>query len=153
MSLAEHRDYFAIAEFRHHLKFGSRRLDDLDHGISTVIRQRKMFGTHAINCWTSITARRCVAESKRDAGWCLERRAAIHGDAALEHVHGRRADKPRDKKIVGSIIQLQWRTDLFDASVVHHNDLVSHSHGFDLVMCHVNGGGLQTLMQLLDLRA
>src|SRR5262245_318713 len=106
MSLAEHRDYFVVAEFRHHLKFGSRWLDDLDHGISAVIRQRKMFGTHAINCGTSVTARGCVAEGKRNAGRGLERRAAVHADTALEHVHGRRADKPRDEKIVGPIVQL-----------------------------------------------
>src|SRR6185295_69778 len=106
MSFAEHHDYFAVTEFRDNLKLGSRGFDDLNHGVSPVVRQRKMFGTHTINRGASVTAGGCAAERKRNASWRLERRAAVHANAALEHVHGRRADKTRDKKIVGPIVQL-----------------------------------------------
>ena len=36
---------------------------------------------------------------------------------------------------------------------MHHDDLVRHGHGLDLVVGDVDGGGLEPLVQFLDLGA
>jgi hypothetical protein len=36
---------------------------------------------------------------------------------------------------------------------MHHHDLVGHGHGLDLVVGDIDGGGLQPLVQRLDLGA
>ena len=68
-------------------------------------------------------------------------------------VHGRRTDEAGDEEVGRTVVQLERRADLLDRSVVQHHDAVGHGHGFHLVVGHIDGGGLQPLMQFLDLRA
>ena len=69
---------------------------------------------------------------------------------AFQNVHGRRADKLRHKKIPRSIEKFERGTDLLDDAVMHHHDAVSHGHGLDLIVRHIDGRGFQTLMKSLD---
>src|SRR5262249_22345946 len=131
MTFAEHRDDVVIAKFCHDLKLRTCRLDYLDNGVDTIIRQRKMLRPHAKDGWPSVAAGRRATEEKFHASRRFECPSTVQADTALEHVHGRRADETSDKKIVGTIVEIQWRTDLFHAPVMHHDDLVGHGHGFD----------------------
>ena len=71
----------------------------------------------------------------------------------LEEVHGRRADEAGDEEVGRPVVEFERRSDLLDHAIVHHHDLVGHGHGLDLVVGDVDGGGLQPLVQGLDLRA
>ncbi|RYF64383.1 MAG: ATP-binding cassette domain-containing protein, partial [Comamonadaceae bacterium] len=48
-------------------------------------------------------------------------------------------------------LRVAMRADLLDDAVVHHDDAVGHGHRFDLVVRDVDRGGLQPLVQRLDL--
>jgi hypothetical protein len=54
-------------------------------------------------------------------------------------------------RLPGRSYSSSGRADLLDDAVVHHDDLVGHGHGLDLVVRDVDRGGLQPLVQLLDL--
>ena len=61
--------------------------------------------------------------------------------------------KPATKRLAGRVVELERRADLLDDAVVHDDDAVGHGHRLDLVVGDVDGGGLQPLVVLLDLRA
>ena len=61
--------------------------------------------------------------------------------------------KPATNMVGRCVVQIERRADLFDDAVVHDHDLVGHGHGFDLVVRDIDGGGLEPLMQFLDLGA
>src|SRR5215471_7187585 len=145
MPFAEYRDDVAVANFGYDLKLRTGRFGDLDDGIDAVIGERKMFRPHAIDGGLSVAAGRRAIEREFHSGGGLEGRRTIQRDTALEHVHGRRADEARDEQIVRAIIELEWRADLFDAAVMHDDNLVRHGHGFDLVVRDIDRGGLQAL--------
>ena len=63
------------------------------------------------------------------------------------------ADEAGDEQVGGTVVEFERRADLLDHAVVHHHDLVGHGHGLDLVVGDVDGGGLQALVQGLDLGA
>ena len=71
----------------------------------------------------------------------------------IKEVHRRRADEAGDEQVGRAVVELERRADLLDDAVVHDDDPVGHGHGFDLVVGDVDGGGLQPLVQLLDLGA
>jgi hypothetical protein len=81
------------------------------------------------------------------------RLAAAAPQRAGQEVHGRRADEAGDELVGRMVVQVQRAAGLLDAAVAHHHDLVAHGHGLDLVVRDVDGGGLQALVQLLDLAA
>ena len=60
---------------------------------------------------------------------------------------------PATNRLCGLVVEIERRADLLDEAVVHHDDLVGHGHGFDLVVGDIDRGGLQPLMQFLDLGA
>ena len=61
--------------------------------------------------------------------------------------------KPATKRLAGAVVEVERRADLLDAAVVHDDDLVGHGHRLDLVVGDVDRGGLQPLVQVLDLGA
>ena len=83
----------------------------------------------------------------------LERCRAVEADGAVQEIHGRRADEAGDEQVLRPIIKLERRADLLDQAVMHHHDPIGHGHGLDLVMGDVDGGGLEALVQFLDLGA
>src|SRR5690606_29016740 len=58
-----------------------------------------------------------------------------------------------DEEVRRAVIEVERLADLLDDAVAHHDDLVGHSHGLDLVVRDVDGGRLEALVDLLDLRA
>jgi hypothetical protein len=48
---------------------------------------------------------------------------------------------PATKRLFGPRVEVDGRSHLLDAAGVQHDDLVGHSHGFDLVMRHVDRRG------------
>ena len=84
-----------------------------------------------------------VTKARRRAGLILP----------LDEVHRRRADEARDEEVRGTIVEIERRAHLLDDAVMHDDDLVGHGHGLDLVVGDVDRGGLQALVQLLDLGA
>src|ERR1041385_6768618 len=71
----------------------------------------------------------------------------------LEPVQGGRAYELRYEQVCRPVVELERLAELLDAPLVHHRDAVRHGHGLDLVMGHVHRGGLQALVQRLDLGA
>jgi hypothetical protein len=61
--------------------------------------------------------------------------------------------KPATNRLAGRSYSSSGAADLLDDAVVHDHDLVGHGHGLDLVVRDVDRGGLQALVQLLDLGA
>jgi hypothetical protein len=74
-------------------------------------------------------------------------------DATGQEIHGGRSDKARHKLIGRSVVQLKGGADLLDHAVAHDHDFVGHGHGLDLIVGHVDRGGANPLVQLLDLGA
>ncbi len=70
-----------------------------------------------------------------------------------QEIHGGRADELGDEEVRRPVVELQRLAELLDAPLVHDRDAVGHGHGFDLVVRDVYRGGLQPLVQRLDLRA
>ena len=50
--------------------------------------------------------------------------------------------KPATKRVRGIVVQFLRRADLLDHAVVHHHHAVGQGHRLDLVVRHVNDGGL-----------
>ena len=112
-----------------------------------------MLGPDAIDRCQAIGAIGCLGQWQLAAAGGLEPWLGAAADRAIEHVHRRRADEARHEQIVGAVIKLEWCAHLLDDAVMQHDDLVGHGHGFHLVMRHIDGGGLQPLMQFLDFGA
>ena len=107
------------------------------------------------------------SEADRDAGASLQllraRVADLNGDIArlhvaavnsrLKQVHCWRTDEAGDEAIHRQVVQILWRADLLQLPVAHHGDPRSHRHRLDLVVRHIDDGGLQTRMQAQDLGA
>ena len=72
---------------------------------------------------------------------------------AFEEIHRRRTDEAGDELVVRMIVKLERRAHLLDDAVMHHDDLVGHGHGLDLVVGDIDRRGLEPLMQFLDLGA
>ena len=73
-------------------------------------------------------------------------------EAPGQEVHGGRPDEACHEQVGGAVVELERGPDLLHHAVVHHDDLVGHGHGLDLVVGDVDRGGLQPLVQGLDLR-
>src|SRR5450759_1377984 len=76
--------------------------------------------------------------------------AAVLLDFSWEEVHGWRTDKPGNKQVDWSIVQVLWRIELLKYALIHDRDTSGHGHGLRLVVGHIDKGGLQTLVQLAD---
>ena len=61
-------------------------------------------------------------------------------DRDRSNIHHRTADKLRDEEITRLQVNLLWRADLLQNSVMHDDDAVGERHGLDLVMGHINAG-------------
>ena len=70
-----------------------------------------------------------------------------------QKIHARRADEPGHEQVGRMIIEFERRSDLLDDAVMHDDDAIGHRHGFHLVVGDIDGGGLQLLVQRLDLGA
>ena len=71
----------------------------------------------------------------------------------MDHVHLRRADKLRGKKIVGVMVDVCGACLLLDDAPVHQDDLGAHGHGFGLIVGNIDKGCFQPVMQFDQLRA
>ena len=112
----------------------------------------EMFGPHTVDHAAPVLDRGVLGDREWRSADVDNRPLAI-ADDALEQVHGGRADEAGDEQICGPVEQFQRRADLFDAAVAHDHDLVGHRHGLDLVVRDIDRGGLQPLVQFLDLGA
>ena len=71
----------------------------------------------------------------------------------LQAIHRWSSDKSSDKKTVWFVVKFIRRSGLFDAAFAHQNNLVSHCHGFDLIMGHIDHGHAETLLQSTDFQS
>ena len=78
---------------------------------------------------------------------------SLLGHGARDEVHGRGADEARHELVLRVGVDLQRGADLLDEAVLHDHDPVAHGHGLDLVVGHVDHGGLQPVVELLQLGA
>lgn len=75
------------------------------------------------------------------------------GQPGREEIHGRRADKARDKQIGGPFVKLLRGADLLCDAPVHHYHAIAQRHCLGLVVGDVDGGGTQPPLQLGNLAA
>ena len=66
---------------------------------------------------------------------------------AGEEIHLGRADEAGDEEIVGIVVKLEWRADLFDHTVAQDDDAVGQRHRFDLIVGDVDHRGVEFAMQ------
>jgi hypothetical protein len=85
------------------------------------------------------------------SGGTLRRLAALLPHGRLQEVHGRAADETGDEAVAREIVELERRPHLLDAAPAHDHDGRAHGHGLDLVVGHVDHGGLEPLVELLQL--
>ena len=71
----------------------------------------------------------------------------------VDEIHRRRADEGGDELVDRIVVEIERGAYLLDPTTVQHHDLVGHGHRFDLVVGDVDRGGLQLLVQRLDLAA
>ena len=72
---------------------------------------------------------------------------AFFGQRAVDEVHLRRADKSGHENVAGIVIKVLRRIDLLNKTVFHDHDTGGHRHSLDLVVRHINEGGLHSLME------
>ena len=75
------------------------------------------------------------------------------GDRRLHEVHLRRADEAGDEQVGRMVVELERGADLLDDAALQHHDLVGQGHRLDLIVGHVDHGGVEIVMQLGDLDA
>src|SRR5215216_3870533 len=73
-------------------------------------------------------------------------------DGAGKDVHPWRAYKMTDERMAWFFKELDWRADLHDLAVLHHNNLIGECERLRLVVRHINHRAANSLMQLLELR-
>ena len=95
-----------------------------------------------------------VARSRLDrlrAGRGRRSRRRLPLERRLEHVHRRAADEPADEQVDRPVVERLRMRDLLQLALPHHGDAVAHRHGFDLVVCDVDRGHPEPLLQAADL--
>src|SRR5665811_700332 len=105
-----------------------------------------MFGSYPIDSRAAVATGGGAAKQELDAGGTFETDGAVSADAALDHVHSRRADEAGDEQIVRLVVEFERRAALLDPAVMHHDDFVGHRHRFDLVVGDIDRSCLQALM-------
>ncbi len=73
-------------------------------------------------------------------------------DTPFQQVHCRAADKARHKAGGRFLVHFHRRANLLGDAFVHHHHALGEGHGFDLIVGHVQGGGVQATVQLLQLK-
>ena len=80
-------------------------------------------------------------------------RVAVAADRDIDEVHRRRADEAGDELVGRLAVELERLADLLHAAVLHHHHAVAEGHRLDLVVGDVDRGGLELLVQALELDA
>ena len=71
----------------------------------------------------------------------------LHG--AVDEVHLRGTDKACHEKVGGLFIKHEGTVALLNMTLVHNHNAIPKSHGFSLVMSHVDGGHAKFVMKSL----
>src|SRR5690606_352427 len=69
------------------------------------------------------------------------------GNLPIQEIHAGRPDKPGHEQVVRIVVELDRATLLLNPPGTQHNDAVGQRHGFHLVVCHIDHGGTELLMQ------
>src|SRR5476649_928349 len=70
-----------------------------------------------------------------------------------DDVHWGGAEKSGYERVCRLVVDLGWSSDLANDSLRHDHDSVAHGHRFDLIVCDIDGGGSEPLLELLQLLA
>src|SRR5438094_362556 len=81
------------------------------------------------------------------------RSEAEPGLAVLDQIHWRRSDERGGKSVRRIAVDFLRRTDLAHAALVEHGDAVAETHRLRLVVGHVDRGGAEAALKLLQLVA
>src|SRR6266704_2228269 len=61
------------------------------------------------------------------------------------------ADEARDESSCRLVVELLWRTQLFETPVIHDRDVIRQHQRLGLVVCYVDEGGAESGLQLFEL--
>ena len=142
--------------------FSSHRLDDLNCGFelawgsskSAIRDVRAVLGADANSSGFA-----SIVSDPRATGEINDQRAVVFPEKkvstlgmedSLQKIHGWAAKEPSDEEVGRLVVNLKRRGDLLNDAVFHHHDPLSHSHGLDLVVGHINHGRLQLPVELGD---
>src|SRR5436305_12605107 len=84
MALAKDGDDFLLTELGDHLKLGASRLDHLHLRFGAVLRNGKMFGTHAIDRRAAIAVSRRAGERQPHAARTFEVKPAVGANGSFD---------------------------------------------------------------------
>ena len=65
-------------------------------------------------------------------------------------VHWRCSNEASNELVDWVVVQVKWFTNLLNVTVFHNNNLCTHCHSFDLVVCNVDHCSLESLVQSCD---
>ena len=74
-------------------------------------------------------------------------------DLDRHEVHGRRSDEAGDEQVDRVVVELLRAADLLQLPLAHHGDAVAERHRLGLVVGHVDGRGLEAVLDPRDLGA
>ena len=141
---------------------GAEGLDHVDDGVERVVRGIAAGGQAQVFRPDADRHRlpRIRLQALGAVGWDLHaeagrlrpQRAAVL-DPGLDEVHGRRADEAGHEAVGRLRVELEGLAHLLHPAVFHHDDPIAERHGLDLVVGHVDGGGLEAVVQALELDA
>ena len=77
--------------------------------------------------------------------------AAFLHEGSVHEVHLRGADEACYELVAGQIIQVLRSIDLLDEAVLHNDDTGTHGHSLGLIVCYIDEGGAELLIQLRNL--
>ena len=154
------RDDRALAHARVEQDLGAERLHHLDGGIEGVVagcvraRRTQRLGTQPEDGALAAVAAQGLRLLRRHAhaqpGCFRPQCIAARRDRDGDEVHGRRADKAGDEAVRGVLVELERLAFLLHHAVLHHHHAVAERHGFHLVVRHVDGRGLQPVVEALQ---
>src|SRR4029077_11063788 len=76
---------------------------------------------------------------------------SVSDDLHRREIHRGRTYEARNEAVGRRIVELERLPDLLNDTIPHDDDTIAESHRFDLIVGHVDGGGAEAIVDLLDL--
>lgn len=142
-------EHLGIAEFHGDLRFRSQWFDEHYLRRHTASIKNEVFRTDAVD---GLFARKTGCrnwQGQHDT----RRFQTSFGYPAGQEVHRWPTNEACNELICRAVVKFKRCANLLDPAAIENRDPVGHRHRLDLILRHIDRGGLQPLVQRLDLAA